>query len=137
MPAYVNMNRMVAQVISSITAATRFNGSLNADLADFQTNLVPFPTLPHLLASYSPINCADRLHLDQLSVSEITHMCFENANLMARCDVRIGKFLGCNLLYRGNVPSKDIGASICLFKTNKKIQFVDWSPAGFKLGITN
>jgi tubulin alpha len=121
MPAYANMNRMVAQVISSITAATRFNGSLNADLADFQANLVPFPTLPHLLASYSPINCADRLHLDQLSVSQITHMCFENANLMARCDVRVGKFMACNMIYRGNIPPKDISCTFAHLKTLKKV----------------
>ncbi|KAJ7797072.1 alpha tubulin, partial [Mycena olivaceomarginata] len=29
------------QVVSSITASLRFDGSLNVDLNDFQTNLVP------------------------------------------------------------------------------------------------
>ena len=32
-PAYTNMNRLVAQAVSGITAASRFEGCLNPDLA--------------------------------------------------------------------------------------------------------
>ena len=40
-PSFTNLNRLIAQVVSSITASLRFDGSLNVDLAEFQTNLVP------------------------------------------------------------------------------------------------
>ena len=40
-PSLVNLNRLIAQVVSSITASLRFDGSLNVDLNEFQTNLVP------------------------------------------------------------------------------------------------
>jgi hypothetical protein len=33
----------LAPVVSSITASLRFDGSLNVDLNEFQTNLVPYP----------------------------------------------------------------------------------------------
>ncbi|KAJ7867351.1 alpha tubulin, partial [Mycena olivaceomarginata] len=36
-----NLGVLIAQVVSSITASLRFDGSLNVDLNDFQTNLVP------------------------------------------------------------------------------------------------
>jgi tubulin alpha len=39
---YANLNRIVAQMISGITASLRFDGALNVDLTEFQTNLVPF-----------------------------------------------------------------------------------------------
>ncbi|KAI8925347.1 Tubulin/FtsZ, GTPase domain-containing protein, partial [Entophlyctis helioformis] len=42
-PTYTNLNRLIAQVVSSITASLRFDGSLNVDLTEFQTNLVPTP----------------------------------------------------------------------------------------------
>jgi tubulin alpha len=42
-PTYTNLNRIIAQIISSITASLRFDGSLNVDLTEFQTNLVPYP----------------------------------------------------------------------------------------------
>jgi tubulin alpha len=40
-PSFSNLNRLIAQVVSSITASLRFDGSLNVDLNEFQTNLVP------------------------------------------------------------------------------------------------
>lgn len=40
-----------------------------------------------------------------------------------------------SLTYRGDVLSKDIGASICLLKTKPSIQFVDWCHTGFKVGM--
>ncbi|TFK78726.1 tubulin-domain-containing protein [Polyporus arcularius HHB13444] len=37
-PGYTNLNRLIAQVISSITASLRFDDSLKVDLNEFQTN---------------------------------------------------------------------------------------------------
>ncbi|KAA0183290.1 hypothetical protein HAZT_HAZT009544 [Hyalella azteca] len=39
-PSFVNLNRLVAQIVSSITASLRFDVTLNVDLTEFQTNLV-------------------------------------------------------------------------------------------------
>ncbi len=44
-PTYINLNRLIAQVVSSLTASLRFQGSLNVDINEFQTNLVPFPRI--------------------------------------------------------------------------------------------
>jgi tubulin alpha len=40
-PSFTNLNQLIVQVVLSITASLRFNGSLNVDLNEFQTNLVP------------------------------------------------------------------------------------------------
>ncbi|XP_013916933.1 PREDICTED: tubulin alpha-8 chain-like [Thamnophis sirtalis] len=40
-PTYTNLNRLISQIVSSITASLRFDGALNVDLTEFQTNLVP------------------------------------------------------------------------------------------------
>lgn len=42
-PTYSNLNRVIAQMVSSITVSLRFDGALNVDLNEFQTNLVPYP----------------------------------------------------------------------------------------------
>lgn len=55
--------------------------------------------------------------------------------MMAKCDPRHGKYMACSLMYRGDVVSKDICSAICNIKTNKNINFVDWCPTGFKVGI--
>lgn len=54
-PTYNNLNRLLAQVVSSITASLRFDGALNVDLNEFQTNLVPYPRIHFPLATYAPI----------------------------------------------------------------------------------
>nr|XP_054099610.1 tubulin alpha chain-like [Callithrix jacchus] len=39
------------------------------------------------------------------------------------------------LLYRGDVVPKGVNAAIATIKTKRSIQFVDWCPTGFKVGI--
>lgn len=135
-PTYVNLNRIIAQVVSSMTASLRFDGCLNVDLNEFQTNLVPYPRIHFMLSSIAPLFNAERAYFSSnMSVAEITNQVFEPANMMAKCDPRHGKFMACSLNYRGDVVPKDVGASICTIKTKRTIQFVDWCPTGFKVGI--
>merc|ERR1712064_260559 len=43
--------------------------------------------------------------------------------------------MACCLMYRGDVVPKDVNAAVATIKTKRTIQFVDWSPTGFKCGI--
>ena len=131
-PTYSNLNRIVAQVVSSVTASLRFKGALNVDLTEFQTNLVPFPRIHFPLASYAPVISSDRSSHEQFTVAEMTNNCFEAGNQMVKCDTRNGKYMACCLLYRGDVVPKDVNAAISAVKTKRSIQFVDWCPTGFK-----
>merc|ERR1712200_402730 len=54
-PSYDTLNRMGAKVISSMTASLRFEGELNVDLNEFQTNLVPFPRLHFMTEATAPL----------------------------------------------------------------------------------
>jgi len=134
-PTYTNLNRLVAQVISSLTASLRFDGALNVDITEFQTNLVPYPRIHFMLSSYAPVISAEKAYHEQLSVAEITNSAFEPASMMAKCDPRHGKYMACCLMYRGDVVPKDVNASVATIKTKRTIQFVDWCPTGFKCGI--
>ena len=100
-----------------------------------KTNLVPYPRIHFPLATYSPIISRAKAHHEALSVAEITSACFEPANQMVKCDPRMGKYMACCMLYRGDVVPKDVNAAIAQIKTKRTIQFVDWCPTGFKVGI--
>ena len=134
-PSYSNLNRLIAQVVSSVTASLRFGGALNVDLADFLTNLVPYPRIHFPLVSYAPVISPEKAYSERLSVADLTNACFEPGNQMVKCDPRHGKYIACCMLYRGDVVPNDVSGSIAHIKTQRTIQFVDWCPTGFKVGI--
>ncbi|UYV71554.1 hypothetical protein LAZ67_8003678 [Cordylochernes scorpioides] len=109
-PSYTNLNRLIDQL-----------GAL--------------PPIHFPLVTYAPVISAEKAYHEQLTVSEITNACFEPANQMVKCDPRHGKYMACCLLYRGDVVPKDVNAAIAAIKTKRSIQFVDWCPTGFKVGI--
>ncbi|EGW09642.1 hypothetical protein I79_012167 [Cricetulus griseus] len=134
-PIYTNLNRLIGQIVSSITASLRFDGALNVDLTEFQTNLVLYPNIHFPLATYAPVISAEKAYRTHLSVAEIINACFEPANQMVKCDPHHGKYMACCLLYREDVVPKDVNAAIATIKTKHTIQFVDWCPTGFTVSI--
>lgn len=124
-----------SQVVSSITASLRFDGSLNVDLNEFQTNLVPYPRIHFPLVAYAPVVSAAKASHEANTVQEISMSCFEPNNQMVKCDPRNGKYMATCLLYRGDVVPNDVHGAVATLKTKRTIQFVDWCPTGFKIGI--
>lgn len=137
-PTYANLNRLIAQVVSSLTASLRFDGALNVDINEFQTNLVPYPRIHFMLSAYAPIVSSDKAFHEELSVAEITSSVFEPNASFAKCDPRSGRYIAVSLNYRGaDIFPKDVNAAVASIKMKKSIQFVDWSPTGMKIGINS
>tara|TARA_R110002050_G_scaffold232586_1_gene368234 strand:+ start:192 stop:1550 length:1359 start_codon:yes stop_codon:yes gene_type:complete len=136
-PTYQNLNRIIAQVISSVTASLRFDGALNVDINEFQVNLVPFPRIHFLTCSYAPIHSTESIYHETNKVKEITAALFERDNMLVKCDPNRGKYMSVCLMYRGQVVTKEVSESIQIMKTKRNIQFVDWCPTGFKCGINS
>ncbi|XP_023714150.1 tubulin alpha chain-like [Cryptotermes secundus] len=54
---------------------------------------------------------------------------------MMKCDPRSGKYIACCLLYR-DVVANDVNDTVATLKNKEGIQFVNWCPTGFKVGIS-
>ena len=134
-PSFINLNRLISQVISSLTASLRLDGTLNRDISEFQTNLVPYPRIHFLFSSYAPIIAAEKAYHEQLSVPDIVHSSFEPISMMAKCDPRFGKYLSCCVMLRGNFAPRDLCLPFATIQAKQTIRFIDWCPTGFKSGI--
>ena len=53
-PNYADINRMVAQALSTSFSSTRFHSSFNANLGEMITSLVPYPRIHYAMPSYAP-----------------------------------------------------------------------------------
>lgn len=45
--------------------------------------------------------------------------------------------VACCLLFRGDVATREVQSAVANVRTKRTIQFVDWCPTGFKLGVCN
>merc|ERR1712241_1191159 len=111
-PTYSNVNRIMAKAVSSMTASLRFDGELNVDMNEFQTNLV----------------------------QDITDYAFNPASFLVKYadfDVAEDKYMAISINYRGDVRSKEANQVAQWIKANNKVTFVDWCPTGFKIGLND
>jgi len=134
---YSHLNKLCAKSISCMTSALRFEGDLNVDMNEFQTNLVPFPRLHFMTSSYAPLT-ANGKDDGNVGVWELLQQAFkpENFNVKyADFDTTEDKYMAISMNFRGKVSSKDANTNIQKLKKMSKVQFVEWMPTGFKVGL--
>jgi tubulin alpha len=137
-PDYVHLNRIISKVISSMTAALRFDGELNVDLGEFQTNLVPFPRLHFMTTALAPVISAKKKDHEAAGVQNITDHVFQPINMLVKYadfDPVEDKYMAISLNYRGKIKSKEANSAVQWLKQNNKVTFVEWCPTGFKIGL--
>ncbi|KAA0189797.1 Tubulin alpha chain [Fasciolopsis buskii] len=134
---YTSINRLIAQATSAITASLRFPNVLNGDLNVIQTNLVPYPRIHFPLSNFAPCISPEKAEHESLTTRELTRAVFDKENQMIKVDPSYGKFMSCTLLYRGDVSPSQVYLSLMELKSNRAIEFVDWCPTGFKVGISS
>jgi len=134
---YSHLNKLCAKSISCMTAALRFDGDLNVDMNEFQTNLVPFPRLHFMTSSYAPL--ANTKKKDGTSsVWDMVQEGFDPKNFNVKYvdfDRNEDKYMAISMNFRGKVSSKEANENIQKLKKNSKVVFVEWMPTGFKVGL--
>jgi len=134
---YDHLNKICAKSISCMTSALRFEGDLNVDMNEFQTNLVPFPRLHFMTSSYSPLTQMEK-EISDSSVWEILETSFQAKNFNVKYtdfDSTEDKYMAISVNFRGAVTSKEANSNIQKLKKNNKVSFVEWMPTGFKVGL--
>merc|ERR1712173_140950 len=137
-PSYGQLNMIIAKVVSSMSAALRFDGEANVDLGEFQTNLVPFPRLHFMTTSLAPVISKDKAGHEAHDCRRITDDCLQATSFLVKYsdfDPVEDKYMAISINYRGEIKSKEANATVQWLKQNNKISFVEWCPTGFKIGL--
>merc|ERR1712026_26006 len=138
--SYDVLTRIIAKTISSMTAALRYDGELNVDMNEFQTNLVPFPRLHFMTTSLAPVISNSKADREAHDVRRITDDCLQAKNFLVKYadfDVVEDKYMAISLNYRGSVKSQEANGTVQWIKQQGKVSFVEWCPTGFKIGLND
>ena len=112
--AYDGMNTVAANLLTNLTASMRFDGTLNVDLNEITTNLVPFPRVNFVMSAIAPLGIpADvRMRSGSRRIERAIDACFDRRNQLIRADPLRSTYLATALLLRGNVTVSDVGRNI-------------------------
>lgn len=135
LPTFSNINRLVAQVTSGMTAAVRYDGPLTASLGQLQTNLVPFPRLHYLQASMAPILSWNNVSHETITMQDLTSSLFSPETQLLTGDPGVTHVLACALLCRGDISVQEIRKAVARLKQQGLVKLVPWCPTGFKIGL--
>ncbi len=143
--AFDSMNAAAGHVLTSLTASTRFEGSLNVDLNEIATNLVPFPRLHFLAPSIAPLSLlahgagasgagAAAARGGARSIAQSFTDCFEPDYQLCSVQPKRHTVLACALLARGRgVGVSDLQRA--LEKLRPTLRMPLWNQDGFKTGL--
>jgi len=137
-PTYGDLNHLISQVMSGITACLRFPGQLNSDLRKLAVNLIPFPRLHFFLVGFAPLTATASKSFAQFTVAELTTQMFESKNMMAATDPRQGRYLTASANFRGATLSmKEIDDQMLSLRNKNSSYFVEWIPHNIKSSVCN
>ena len=132
-PNYMDLNHIIALIMSSVTASLRFPGRLNTDIAEFVTNLVPFPGCHFLTASFAPMRGPGQEGQVRINFPDVARETFSQDNFTAAIDWQNGVYLSACALFRGDVKAKEVEENMAAIR--KTLNFASYVPTGVKLGV--
>lgn len=131
------VNNLVAHVLLNLTSSMRFSGSLNVDINEIATNLVPFPKLKYLLSTTAPVTLAANVgaalterHIDQLFTDA-----FAKENQLVVANPKHSTSLAVALIARGDISLTDMRRNIA--RLSSTVRFPVWNENAWKVGLCN
>lgn len=138
-PTFTIINRFLVQMISCIFLSHRYNcpGSQHMDVDELMTNAIPYPRIHFPVLAYAPIINSSQANHEVTNPEELTRQIFQTNSHFLNCPMQMTKYISCCLLFRGLISPQDVFNAVSIVKSDYRVQFVDWCPTGFKIGINN
>ncbi|KAH3743452.1 tubulin alpha chain [Pelomyxa schiedti] len=127
-PSFRDMNGLTAQVLSSVTASSRFECKGSTGLFELKPAALD-PNLHFILPSYCPLNTA--AETNSTSLQDITNEVFEPQSCLIKKTVRSSKLLSCSLVFKAETTTEEV--SSCITAVQPKLHFSGSSPTQNRL----
>ncbi|KAI8825783.1 Tubulin/FtsZ family, GTPase domain-containing protein [Fimicolochytrium jonesii] len=127
------MNNIAANLLMNMTSSMRFEGSMNVDINDIVTNLVPFPRLKFVMSSMTPLYTLTDSSAAPRRVDQMFLDAFSRDSQLIKADPKAHRYLACALVARGDVEISDIRRNID--KLSSQLKFASWNRESWKTGI--
>ena len=112
----------------------RFEGSMNVDINDITTNLIPFPSLKFLISSMAPLYVSTDVRNAVTKADALFTQLYARDALLTGSDPLRGKYMASAIIARGDgIALSDVRRNIEKWKGAMK--FVDWNPEAWKVGL--
>lgn len=134
-PTVDDLNLLITEALTGLTASMRFSGFLTVEISlrELLTNLVPQPSLHFLMCAFAPLTPPDRSKFEEMGIEEMIKSLFDNGSVFAACSPMEGRFLSTAVLYRGIMDDKP-QADAALAAMREKLPLTYWIPTAFKIG---
>ncbi|KAJ3108239.1 hypothetical protein HDU97_001773 [Phlyctochytrium planicorne] len=117
---FEQMNNIAANLLINITSSMRFEGSMNVDISDIVTNLVPFPRQKFLLSTMTPLYTLTDMRIAPKRIDQLFSDAFNRESQLVRADPKFGVYLAVALIGRGDIQISDIRRNIDRLKPHLK-----------------
>lgn len=133
-----DMNSIIANMLLHLTSGSRFPGSLNMDMNEVATNLVPYPRLHYIFSSISPMTLSApnmcTMQETKLQDELFTNVWSRNNQLIKLDPLKsTSVVLAAAHIARGNTTLTDVKRNIERFQNKSK--FTSWSRDCMKIGL--
>ncbi|CAH1397821.1 unnamed protein product [Nezara viridula] len=130
---YQKVNAVIVRMLLNLTSGARFPGSLNFDLGDLPTNMVPYKGMHFLASSICPLVSGSEIGINILKrKKELLHsVCNEDHHLI-QLNALSGKVHTAALIARGDIPF-----STAVDFQERLIAKIKRKPMGITLGLSS
>ncbi|RLU22574.1 hypothetical protein DMN91_004852 [Ooceraea biroi] len=135
---FQDMNSIVVNMLLHLTSGSRFPGSLNMDMNEVATNLVPYSKLHYVFSSISPatLSASDMCTMQETKLQdELFINAWSRNNQLIKLDPLqpTSVVLAAAHIARGNTTLSDMKRNIERFQNKSK--FTSWSRDCMKIGL--
>jgi hypothetical protein len=133
--AFDGMNEVVARMLVDLTASMRLHGSLNVDLNEIATTLVPFPHLQFLTTGLAavPVRAGPAWSAPDTLIEGLVAGTFARRSALITADLARETHIALACIVRG--ADSIAGLADTVRRLRKDLRVVQWNEYGFKTGL--